>query len=148
MIEEPNRRCYKNKYKKMISRGNSNHDREFGTNLASKSSEPDEGQNTKHNAPPKTKRVSLSSGPGLAPHPPLDLKISRAILSLAILLLPVSIAIFVNAVLFGSILPGLRSSIDIAVCFFFLSVVFFAAWMVFWTVRVLWLKVRRRSPPK
>jgi len=73
------------------------------------------------------------------PLSPFELKTTRAILSLAILLLPVSICIFVNALLFSSFFPGLRSSIDIAVCFFFLSVLFFALWLLL----RLWFKARR-----
>ena len=99
--------------------------------------------------PPRIERVARPwQVEGSTPKPPLEVRISRAFLSLAILLLVGSIFFFLYH--FLSPPDGFRSGAafltkEISIGFFYLSVLFFAIWTLLWTVRVLWLKVRQRS---
>jgi|SRR5580692_9454567 hypothetical protein len=76
---------------------------------------------------------------------PVELRTSRAILSLAILFLLGSIFCFLGSLrflLYSSIRPGAwLLTKDIPVCLLFLSVLFFAVWAVL----SFWFELRRKS---
>jgi hypothetical protein len=141
-----------------ISGENSNHDRKLGTRLDAKTSPPG-GKSFNQGRLQKTgggSRLSqIEWWPRSNQLSSIELRISRAILSLAILLLLGSLFFFANCLFeegvlvpahFGA-LEGLRGSPenlfgDLSVLFLFLSVLFFAIW----TVYRLWFNVLRKSP--
>lgn len=119
-----------------FSEENSNHDGKLGTRHESLNQEE----------PPETEPVSGPSPVKWWPRPnllsPIELRTSRVVLSLAILLLLACIVCFVKSPIISGALPGAASLYkESSVCFFYLSVLFFTVWMVL----RLWFKVRPRS---
>jgi hypothetical protein len=140
-----------------ISGQNSNDGRELGTKFDSKTSRTDGKQSLDQNGPQKKGVSGLSqveSWPRSTLRSPIVIRTSRAILSMAILLLLGSLIFFAyflfeqNVLVpahFGA-LEGRRGSSenligDLSVSSFFLSVLFFAVWAVL----RLWFQVRRKS---
>jgi hypothetical protein len=138
----------------MVSEDDSSRDRELGIRSPST---PDGEQGIKQNPPPAIEQPSRQSQiewwPFSTARPPLQLKISRTILSLAILLLLGSLVCFFQFIYdtlmeqahFGQ-LEGFRASMEdvprdsgtLTVCLFLLSLLFFALWVVYRLLFKVW----------
>jgi hypothetical protein len=128
-----------------ISGPNSNSDRELGTSSDSKTKRTNGKQSLSQDEPQKTDGVSRESlvewWPRSNAVSPIALRTSRAILSLAILLLLGSVFCVVYSLFQGSVLIRLGAlTRDLSVLFFYLSALSFAVW----TVGMLWFKARRK----
>ena len=131
-----------------ISEENSNPEKEPGTRIHSKPSRTEGRQSANPGGAPKIELdgpTQVEWWPRSNLLSPVELRTSRVILSFAILFLLGSIFCFI-----GSLRSLLHSSIrpaawlltkDIAICFLFLSVLFFAVW----TILRFWFEVRRKS---
>jgi hypothetical protein len=128
-----------------ISGENSNPEKEPGTRIDSKPSLTEGRQSTNPGGPPKIELdgpTQVEWWPRSDLLSPVELRISRALLSLAILLILGSIFYFVQSLIVRGALPGAGSLYkDISLCLFYLSVLFFAVWAAL----RLWFKVRRKS---
>jgi hypothetical protein len=134
----------------MISDDNLNDGKELHPKFLSEAAPPNGGESVNQDGPAEANCVAHSSqagsGSGSTTQPPLELKISRAILSLAILLLLGSILCFLYSVFQGSILVAWGAlARECSINFFCLSILSFTVWAVLWTVRLLWFKERRKS---
>jgi hypothetical protein len=135
---------FKNRFA-AISGENSNPEKEPGTRIDSKPSRTDGKQSANQGGPPKIELdgpTQVEWWPRSNLLSPVELRISRALLSLGILLILGSMFCFVNSLIESGARPGAAFLLkETSVCFFYLSVLFFAVWAALW----LWFQVRRKS---